>query len=287
MTNNVAVENGQKNRAATLAESAIQKLADALERGESADLKRYLETMSRFYNYSFYNCMLIASQRPDATHVAGFHKWHEFGRFVKKGEKGIAILAPIVRKVDDEETGEKTRRVVGFRAVYVFDVKQTDGEPLPTSGIKSAAGEPGEYLEALRSFATGSNIAVEFVDDLGGARGVSLGGKIQLLANLTPAETFATLAHEVAHELLHRGERRAQTSKTIRETEAEAVAFVVATGIGLESPGTVDYIRLYDGNRDTLAESLTHIQKAASEILGALVEGPASEVDERRAEVAA
>ena len=284
MTNNVAVEQ-KTNRAATLAESAIQKLADALERGESADLKRYLETMARFHTYSFYNCMLIASQRPDATYVAGFHKWHDFGRYVKKGEKGIAILAPIVRKHEDETTGEKERRVVGFRAVYVFDVTQTDGEPLPESGIKAATGEPGEHLEALKAFAVASNIAVEFADaaTLRGARGMSLGGRIQLLAGMSDAETFAVLAHEVAHELLHRGERRAKTDKTIRETEAEAVAFVVATGIGLESAGTVDYIRLYDGNRETLAESLTFIQKAASQILGALVEGPASNVDERRA----
>lgn len=284
MTNNVAVENGQKNRAATLAESAIQKLADALERGESADLKRYLETMSRFYSYSFYNCMLIASQRPAATRVAGFHKWHEFGRFVKKGEKGIAILAPIVRKVDDTETGEKVRRCVGFRAVYVFDVEQTDGTPLPESGIQSAQGDPGAHLEALKAFAAASKIEVEFADDLGGARGLSLGGRIKILAGMTAAETFATLAHEVAHELLHRGERRSKIDKTIKETEAEAVAFVVSTGIGLEAPGTVDYIRLYNGDRDTLAESLTFIQKAASEILGALIEGPADvDTDERRA----
>lgn len=271
----MAQENGQ-NRAKSLADSAIEKLAEALERGESAELKRYLEVMGRFHNYSMYNCCLIAAQRPDASYVAGFHKWHEFGRFVKKGEKGIAILAPLVRKVEDAQTGEKERRVVGFRAVYVFDVTQTDGQELPEAGIRPAAGEPGERLAALKAFAAQSGIVLEFGDELDGAKGRSLGGRIQLLASLDAAETFAVLVHEVAHELLHRGARRAELSKTVRETEAEAVAFVVASAIGLEAAGSVDYIRLYEGDRETLAESLTFVQKAASDILAGILEPAAA-----------
>jgi len=274
-------ENNGQSKAKSLADSALSKLVDALERGETAELKAYLETMARFHTYSFYNCMLIASQRPTATYVAGFHKWHEFGRYVKKGEKGIAILAPLVKKVEVDEAGEKKaeRRCVGFRVVYVFDVTQTDGQPLPDAGIVPAAGDPGDALESLKAFAHRSGIAIEYSDDLGAAcKGLSSGGKITLLASMAPAEMFAVMVHEIAHELLHRGARRAELNKTVRETEAESVAFVVATAIGLESAGTVNYIRLYDGNRDTLAESLTFVQKAAGEILGAIL-APAGEVE--------
>jgi hypothetical protein len=283
MEKNMAHENnGQK--AKSLADSALAKLAEALERGESAELKRYLEVMGRFHNYSFGNTMLIASQRPDATMVAGFHKWHEFGRFVMKGQKGIAILAPIVTraKADDtddrDDSGKPPRRCVGFRVVYVFDVTQTDGEPMPDSGIRAAAGEPGEHLEALSAFAGQSKITVAYSADLHGAKGMSEGGKITLLTGMTAAETFLVMAHEIAHELLHRGERRAKINKTVRETEAEAVAFVVASAIGLESDGSVDYIRLYDGDRETLAESLTFVQQAASAILAGILEPAAAEV---------
>ena len=151
--------------------------------------------------------MLIASQKATATHVAGFHTWHKLGRFVKKGEKGILILAPIVRaksqSVEQTETDESST-AVGFRAA-------------------------------------------------------------------APAEEFATLAHEVAHELMHRDERRTSTSKRSRETEAEAVAFVVCQAIGLETGSAAqDYIQLYEGDAKLLSESLQHIQQTATRILNAI-----------------
>ena len=164
--------------------------------------------------------MLIASQKPTATHVAGFHAWHKLGRFVKKGEKGILILAPIVRRknesTEQNETDESSTPV-GFRAAYVFDISQTDGQELPEIG--SVNGDPSEYRERLGNFVTEQGITLEYSQDIAPARGTSAGGKITLLPGQSPAEDFATLAHELAHEMLHRNERRSSTRSVVRETK--------------------------------------------------------------------
>ena len=134
------------------------------------------------------------------------------------------------------------------------------------------AGEPGEYAQRLRVFAAGRGIDVGYDSrGLGSAYGASLGGRILLRDDLSPATEFSVLVHELAHELLHRGERRAATSKKVRETEAEAVAFVVSHAIGLEtSTAASDYIQLYAGSKDTLVGSLEAIRQAAVQILDAL-----------------
>jgi hypothetical protein len=216
--------------------------------------------------------MLIASQKPTATHVAGFHTWHKLGRFVKKGETGILILAPIIRPkiqtIERPETDESSTPV-GFRAAYVFDISQTDGQDLPEIG--HVDGDPREYRDRLGKFISNQGILLEYSQHIAPARGTSAGGKITLLPGQTPAEEFATLAHEVAHELMHRDERRASTSKRSRETEAEAVAFVVCHAIGLETGSAAqDYIQLYEGDAMLLSESLEHIHQSASRILNAI-----------------
>lgn len=187
-------------QAKQIASNAIEQLKEALERGHSETLKKYLGAIARFHRYSWHNIMLIASQKPTATHVAGFHTWHKLGRFVKKGEKGILILAPIIRKKatnTDEVEPEDSPSAVGFRAAYVFDVSQTDGQPLPEIG--SVNGDPRDYRERLAEFVAGQGIALEYSDEIAPARGTSSGGKITLLPGQSPAEEFATLAHEVAH----------------------------------------------------------------------------------------
>jgi N-terminal domain of anti-restriction factor ArdC len=231
-------------QAKQIVSKAIEELSQALERGHSEALRNYLAAIGRFHRYSLRNVMLIASQNATATHVAGFHAWHKLGRFVKKGEKGILILAPIVRPrsqtVEQTETDESSTPV-GFRAAYVFDISQTDGQELPEIG--NVNGDPREYGERLATFVSKQSIALEYSQDIAPARGTSEGGKITLLPGQSAGEEFATLAHEVAHEIMHRDERRSSTSKRIRETEAEAVAFVVCSAIGLET-GTAaqDYV---------------------------------------------
>lgn len=113
-----------------LTTTALDTLADALDHGHSEALTALLRAMSRFHRYSLHNTWLIAAQRSDATLVAGFHAWKAMRRFVRRGEQGIAILAPIVRR-RKEAQDEDERAIVAFRPSYVFDVSQTDGEPLP------------------------------------------------------------------------------------------------------------------------------------------------------------
>lgn len=139
------------------------------------------------------------------------------------------------------------------------------------------SGDPHNYREQLVKFVADQRIALEFSEDIAPARGTSEGGKITLLPGQTPAEEFATLAHEVAHELMHRDERRSSTSKRVRETEAEAVAFVVCNAIGLETGSAAqDYIGLYGGDAKLLGESLEYVQRTATQILNAIGAGGTS-----------
>jgi len=255
-----------------IASKAIEQLSQALEAGHSEKLREHLAAMARFHCYSWHNFMLIASQNPTATHVAGFHTWHKLGRFVKKGEKGILILAPIIRRKaenNNETEADESSTAVGFRAAYVFDISQTDGHELPEIG--SVNGDPREHRERLANFIAKQGITLEYSEVIAPARGTSSGGNITLLPGQSPAEEFATLAHEVAHEMMHKTERRSGTMKRVRETEAEAVAFVVCEAIGLETGSAAqDYIQLYDGDAKLLTESLEHIQQTATRILNAI-----------------
>ena len=259
-----------------LIKQAVDFLLQQLEAGKSETLTAYLAAMARFHSYSFGNILAIARQRPTATRVAGFSTWKELGRFVKKGEKGIQILAPIVghrrRKNDQQqETDEKPRPVlIGFRAVYVFDVAQTEGADLPAFE-HNIIGDVGSHRDGLIAFVAQQNIVLEYSENIAPALGVSYGGKIALLPGQSKAEEFVTLVHEVAHELLHKSERRTMTTATVRETEAEAVAFIVGQAIGLEmGRASSDYIQMYAGNAALLAESLEVVQRASAVILGAI-----------------
>lgn len=254
----------------------IKLLIEQLEAGHSDALTNYLTAMSRFHNYSFGNVLEIARQMPTATRVAGFWTWKNLGRSVKAGQKGIRILAPMVgvrRKKEEEAqkniTKQNERVLLGFRNAYVFDVSQTDGVDLPE--MREISGDPGENLERLAAFVRGRGIQLSYNENIAPALGISYGGRIALLPGQLKAEEFSTLVHETAHELLHKAERRTATTKTVRETEAEAVAFVVGKAVGLVTgSASADYIHLYHGNASLLAESLEVIQQTASVILAAL-----------------
>jgi antirestriction protein ArdC len=252
---------------------AIEQLVEALNAGHSEALTRYLAAMAKFRAYSFLNVLLILKQCPNAGRVAGYRTWQSFGRQVKQGAKGIMILAPMFRKrtetVDESNTTDESRKVAGFRAVYVWDEQQTTGKELPQIG--SVTGDPSLYLERLEEFVRASGIRLDYSADIAPARGMAEKGKITLLPDQTPAETFATLVHELAHSDMHFG--RGDTNKRIRETEAESVAYVVCSAIGLET-GTAaqDYLGLYGGDSKLLLESLEYVQATASRILDAIEE---------------
>ena len=262
-------------------DNALGDLEQALARGHSDALKGYLKFLSGFHNYSFRNMMLIFMQNPEASMVAGFKAWQGMGRQVRNGEKGLRILAPMVRnrKTEESETSthqkqevsddQQSRVVTGFRLASVFDVSQTDGDDLPEFG--GYFGDPAENLDRLKDFIASKGIELRMENPGGGALGISENGLIKVHPDLSPADTFAVMVHEVAHELLHKGDRRKQTTTSIRETEAEAVAFAVCSAVGLEDHFRAsDYIQLHQGDSEKFQKSLEFIRGTASEILQVL-----------------
>jgi len=268
-----------------LIKQAVEHLIRQLEAGKSEALTEYLSAMARFHSYSFGNILAIARQKHDAQRVAGIRTWNELGRFVNKGEKGIQILAPMIgyrrrRNTNDEAEPEQEPKpqsvLIGFRIVTVFDVSQTHGQDLPEFKT-TISGDVGGHRDRLIDFLNQQNIALEYNERIAPALGVSYGGKIALLPGQSKAEEFVSLVHEIGHELLHKSERRTMTTATVRETEAEAVAFIVGQAVGLEmGRASSDYIQMYAGNAALLAESLEAIQRTASIILRAIrLEEPA------------
>ena len=165
----------------------------------------------------------------------------------------------------------------GFRIVHVFDVSQTDGEDLPE--FTQARGDPGDHITQLETLMCQQGIALEYDELPFAVKGESHKGRIVIKQDLPPAERLAILAHEIGYEMLHRGPRRHETTKKVRETEAQAVAFVVCRACGVDTATrSADYIQLYRGDSDTLAESLTFIQKTAAHTLSHLVQTRNEEV---------
>jgi len=259
----------KNNKANELIENALTSLTESLENGQSDELKKYLQTMSKFHKYSFHNIMLIALQKPDATHVAGFHTWKKLGRFVKKGENGIVIIAPLVYKketVGNDDNSRNVTEINGFKGVYVFDISQTDGDELPE--FASVQGDPTCYQEKLGNFISANGITLEYSDTLH-ADGISKKGTIVIRSGLSQAQDFSVKVHELAHEFLHHTGNK--LSKTQKETEAEAVAYVVCQSIGLDTNTAFsDYIQLYKGDKETLIKSIQRIKDVSSMILKAL-----------------
>ncbi len=279
----------KREEAMKLTQQGLAELNEAIRQGKSETLQRYLDVLARFHQYSFNNALLIAIQFPEATRVAGFRMWKKLGRFVKKGETGIGIIAPMVFRKKDGDSGasnandgRQAEPHLGFKVVHVFDVSQTEGEELPE--FAQITGDPGEYLNRLEQVIRDAEIELVYEDPGHGAEGVSKKGTIVVMPDLVPAKSFAVLAHEFAHELVHQCKsRKDRPSKTVRETEAEAVAHVVCRAIGIDSTThCADYIQLYRGDVDTLAESLDVIQKTAGDILTRLGHSTEKETEHGR-----
>ena len=243
---------------------AINELAAALEAGHSQRLKAYLAMLARFHRYSVSNLFLIMAQFPRATRVAGYRSWRSIGRQVRRGSKAISILAPVLNRKREGDKDEET--AVTFRTVNVFDVSQTDGKPL--SEFARVCGDPGEYASRLKGFVASRGITLRCSGATGVADGMSRGGSIILRRGLEPGEEFSVLVHELAHERLHQEKKSAQESRVVRETEAEAVSFVVCQAAGLDTNSAAsDYIHIHQGNKKTLIASLERIQRAATAII--------------------
>lgn len=245
-------------------ETHVKELAEQMERGKSDQLLTYLNCCSQFHQYSFRNIMLAFSQREDLTQLAGMRQWNKLGRHVRKGEKGIMILAPMSVPDKRAAADDPDARIMLFRPVYVFDVSQTEGQDLPE--LVHTAGDVSAILPALEKAVAAANITLEYADlsIIDGADGHSYGGRIAVEVELDEPDRFRTLGHEFAHEKLHRAGPRDE--KKVRETEADAVAYVLCRHYGVACDAS-DYLLLYDATPKLLLERLETIRSAANEII--------------------
>ena len=252
---------------------------------ESDRYKDCLRYMSKFTNYSAGNCILIMLQKPEASLVAAFGKWKQLGRTVNKGEKGIAILAPMTFRnkqsdvEDEEEQDEAETRTLGFRKVYVFDVSQTSGEPIPEYVSDLDEDIEEEHVEAVISAVrsvTGLPVDVENIS--GGAKGYYSHSeqRIVIQAGLSGAQAVKTAIHECAHALLHDPDKKLPTADTTRsdkEVQAESVAYIVASRYGLDtSEYSFPYIASWSHGKqlEQLNRFLNEIQGTARIICDAI-----------------
>lgn len=246
----------------------LAKAVDDIRASEA--FKDYLDVQARFHRYSWHNSMLILMQRPDATQVAGFRAWKKLGRHVCKGEHGIGILAPcpFKRSETDPETGEETEHSgIYFKVVSVFDLAQTDGEPLPTVDVPDVAETADTLRGDLERVATGRGIVVSYVSTRAGLYGVSHGGTIDIATGHASGQQAKTLAHELAHESLHHKDR-GDFTRSMAELEAESVAYVVCAHFGLNVEVRASrYIALWNGDAKALRASLDRIADTARAII--------------------
>ena len=212
----------------------------------------WLDSATKFHDYSFYNCMMILSQSPTATRVAGYQTWKRLGRQVNKGETGIRILAPVkFTKQVERKTGEtETVSGLAFRTVCVFDIAQTDGDDLPGL-VEDMKGESQqEMLTMLIRVATdlGLNVVAKFTGAKGGW--ITRNGEIALSDTTSPNQQAKTLLHEIGHKLLGHFEREALDSH-IREIEAESLAYIVASRMGFDTESySFGYVANWGQNKE-------------------------------------
>jgi hypothetical protein len=234
-------------------QSHLEELAQATDEArKSKEMLRYLDFVSKFHKYSPANIWLILLAKPDASKVAGFHKWKSMGRFVRRGEQGLPILAPILVKQEDEDGLEK-QILIGFKVVYVYDVTQTEGEPLPKPPDWKSPEKNLDLNERLIQYANRQGITVSFKTLPKEIQGVSKGGAI----DIDLAAGTSTIVHEIAHEMLHKDKNNHQT-RAIKELEAEAVSYAVARHFGLGNLHSPSYLALY---KLTSGEIFTHMER--------------------------
>ena len=252
-------------------EELLGRLAEEAETlGSSEGWQRWLKFAAKFRSYSPQNQLLILAQCPTASQVAGYRTWQSLGRQVKKGERGIGILAPLVRRVADEDSDDKKRVLTGFRIVHVFDVGQTKGEPLPVPDELPPVRVPDLALrDQLIAAAERAGFSVDFVpDDATGARGWFswLSGSITLITAYPAASQVRTLLHELAHAV-DPLVGTPQSVRAERELVAESVAYIVGTelGLGIEATST-QYVTGWGADTQTLTRLARQVLAVAEDV---------------------
>lgn len=276
----------------------LHQITDKLEKGvkdvfQSDKYKQFLNVMAKFPRYSVNNTMLIMMQRPDAQLCQSFTGWKQMGRYVKKGEKGISILAPAPYKIEREQTkldekgrpvfdadGEPVKEKVEvtireFKVVKTFDLSQTDGKELPTIGPSELVGNIEGYPKLLQALQEISPVPVSFELIDGDAKGFYHleDKKIVVQDGMSEVQTIKTLLHEMAHQKLHDKDNVPEAkdiSRNGKEVEAESVAYVVCQHYGINtSDYSFSYVAGWSEGKETpeLKASLDKIRQTASEFI--------------------
>ena len=276
----------------------LQQITDKLEKGvvevfQSDRYKQFLDTMAKFPRYSVNNSLLIMMQKPDAQLCQSFTGWKQMGRYVKKGEKGISILAPAPYKIEREQTklddkgrpvfdadGEPVKEKVevtirAFKVVKTFDLSQTDGKELPAIGLSELVGNIEGYPKLLQALQEISPVPVSFELIDGNAKGFYHleDKKIVVQDGMSEVQTIKTLLHEMVHQKLHDKDNVPEAkdiSRNGKEVEAESVAYVVCQHYGINtSDYSFSYVASWSEGKETpeLKASLDKIRQTASEFI--------------------
>lgn len=294
----------------------MKEITDRLQAGleelfQSEKYAEYLRVMSQFHHYSFNNTLLIALQRPDATLVAGYRAWEKkFNRHVMKGEKGIQIIAPapirekqeqekidpdtgevVLRDDGQPETEEVTVTIPRFKVSTVFDVSQTDGEPLPELGgdeLTASVENFDIFMEAIRSMAP---VSIRFDEIAGDTKGYydNVNKEIVIQSGMGELQTMKTAVHEASHAILHDRDRMREQGilkdQMTIECESESIAFTVLSHFGLDtSEYSFPYIAGWSSGRDMkeVKSSLDTIRKTAREMIDGMTEVMRPLIQERQ-----
>ena len=263
----------------------IQEITEQLEAGvaavfESDAYKAYLNCMSKIHNYSLNNTLLIALQRPDASLCASYTSWQkDHGRQVRKGEKGIKIIAPCKYKVEleekDEDGNQKIAERTGFKVVTTFDISQTEGPELPTVGVNELVGEVGDYRKLFKALTEMCPVPIYTEDIQNGAKGYysDVDRKIVIKSDMSQLQTIKTMIHEMAHEKLHAKENLDKdhpVDRRTKEVEAESIAYTICQHYGLDSSDySFSYVAGWSSGKEVkeLKASLERIRSAADEMI--------------------
>lgn len=275
---------------------AIDKLTEAHERLTQAveeittgdDWRAFLVMAARFHTYSPNNVLLILIQRPEATRVAGYRTWQSMGRQVRKGEKGLAVLAPCTYRRKDEgaqaaatppadptkapDDTKPAKVLRGFRVVHVFDVSQTEGDPLPELERPALleGDAPAELWDQLANQVQEAGFSLER-GECNGANGCTsyLTRTVRVRSDVDPAQGAKTLAHELAHVKLHDGTEYATGCRGRAEVEAESVAYLVCEAAGMESTTySFPYVAGWAQEADVVKATAARVLAAARQIVG-------------------
>lgn len=256
-------------------QAGVQALLAELRQGMSERLLACLRFSAKFHQYSPNNQWLIQAQCQqrgiEPEYVAGFSTWKRLNYAVRKGEKGIAILAPrpfTVRKKGDDEETEIEQHFLSFRIAYVFANTQVEplknGMPPFPRFFTPLQGNHEHLFTRLSEGVREDGIVLEERPLGGGVQGVSQKGRVLLTTGLDSTRKFLVLIHEYAHELLHKG---VNLDKTVKECQAEAVAYIVAHHFGVHNPFSSDYLHMWGNDEQTLLAELEIVQRTAAAII--------------------